>query len=110
MDTTTKKKWSMENIKGILLDKAIELVFLIAVFSVGIFVQNKIFEAEIAENKKQIELLTAEVNKAVNLFNQHLVWSEGRSVSLDELRLRVERLEGKVEAMREREFFHKTLP
>ena len=93
----------MENIKSVLLDKAIELVFLLVVLGVGIYVQHKVFEAQIVESKRQIEQLTAEVNKTVALVNQHLVWSEGRSVSLDELRRRVERLESKIETIQYRE-------
>ena len=101
-----KRKFSMSNLKGILIDKTIELVFLIVIIGAGVYVQNQIFKVEISENKKQIELLMVEVNRTVSLVNQHLVSSEGRSVSLDELRRRVGILETKIDAIRDRELYH----
>lgn len=45
------------------------------------------------QNAEQLELLAARVDVLREVVNRHVTWSEGRSVNLDELRRRVERLE-----------------
>lgn len=95
---TQKFKFNMNGLKNIIIEKAAELIVLAIAFGISVYIQNAIFDIRMNEMQGKIDALTAEMNTMVKIMNSHLVWGEGKAVSLEELRRRVEKLEAIQEA------------